>query len=308
MSDARKQLALGEIVVRPLDLTPLLQRLRDDHVSVFAGLCESIQEGQRRFIEGISASVVAQQLVFNENLLRSARKQMESFARSIERALPDPTVSLQKLILDSASNLQDWVENARELTPRAAASAFEALKRKDPQTVRRFFREFLDLDPTPANLSAFYRILGRSDRWKQVDGFKLLVYLSAAVSREGKRIQRGWDNDGVLRGRAKERERRAALEFARARARPVRPDRALMKSEAQRFRRLALEGLRESGTDRDREILACLEQGMSPAEIVDTLGLKWSAWQAFQRKAQRFRERARASTKARLSSNHSRVA
>jgi len=157
----------------------------------------------------------------------------------------------------------------------------------------RFVFEFIvGLPVTPARILALHKIITRSPRWLEFDGKETLNrYLHRAVLREGNKIQRAWESDGVLPPEARRKEAKAARRMERSRE--PGPMTSILRKEASARWREFIVRLRTIASERDRQVLDLMEQGYEPAEAMRLLGLPWSAWQSLQRKARRLRDRAK---------------
>src|SRR5205823_2355151 len=104
-------------------------------------------------------------------------------------------------------------------------AALAAMGKKDRRELVQFFRNILECEPKPEYVYAFWKITNRSRSWRRIGGFRLLIYLRAAVKREGKRIRHRWQAEGIRTNAQLKRDALAAKEMERTRT--PRPERTL---------------------------------------------------------------------------------
>ena len=183
----------------------------------------------------------------------------------------------------------------RRFAQRMPRRAHMALRRgmRASKSDRRYLEDFFNLclgrAPTPEGRYAFHLIMSRSRRWREIRNDGVVPYIRESVWREARRVRMRWNQEGILAGRRKRREVRAATHMYRS-CSTLQPDEELIRKEAVGLRRCVLARLRERGSDRDRKALRMLEEGMTPAEMVASGEITWADWQGFQRKARRWLE------------------
>lgn len=204
--------------------------------------------------------------------------------------------------------IQAIISGIDSLPAAYAEGVLRSIKAGDTRKIDGYFRKQFSRQRTPEELLALYTILNRSETWRKVKGLDLTKYLGQSVWLEGERIRLRWQMDGILTPEQAEKERQAATEHGRRRTHILGPDRQLARKEASEFRGRVLkrvsERIRQKGSDRDRAILALRERGLMPAEIVRNLGVEWAAWQAFQRKRERWGIEERKILRLQMSSKH----
>jgi hypothetical protein len=170
-----------------------------------------------------------------------------------------------------------------------------ALQEGDRITLEAFFTRVLRFRTvTPDRLEAFHRVTTASSRWRALRDEGVYGYVYVATAREGRRLRR-------------DREMHDRLWWGRRGVRPVSlegasldshlspeykqlddPEAVLLRKEEQDVARLAIERLRSRGLPPDQaQLLDLLEEGLTPAEAIRATRMRWSTFQALQRKARR---------------------
>jgi hypothetical protein len=235
-------------------MAPLLAEASADDQRLPAGLAEIVLAGR----EAAEGAINAPSLMRDSGLLEDLVESVEYMVRA--------EAELQR-------NLQ-------------AESVRRAIADEDPKAGKAmdvFLQCFLNVTPSAETRLALFTILMRGSWSHRIGPWAVLRYLGVAVRSEAWRIR--------MRERKQDRIPRTWVdgvdleEIVDPRAES--PLDHLVRAEARAVMSRVLEYLEARGTARDRTIIALVRDGCGPAEVMERLGLNWSAWQAFKRKAQR---------------------